>query len=78
MITDLHISWACPRVGQRLASAAAMDSGDELARVGDRLQQAQDIIHSWCLQQGGKPIFGAGQQGCIQVPADRLQTLGRL
>lgn len=78
MISTLYISWACPRVGQRLAAAASVDSADELARLGDRLSQAQEIIHSWTLQQGGKPVFGTGQQGCLQVPADRLATLARV
>jgi hypothetical protein len=78
MIAELHVAWAWSQAGQLLASGTWMDQEDVVARLGNRLVQASDILKSWIMQQGGTPIFDVTVQGAFKVPADKVYDLGRI
>lgn len=78
MIAELHVSWAATQAGQLLASGAWADAEDSVARLGNRLKQAADIIFSWVMQQSGHVIMDATMTGAFRVPSDRIHDLGRI
>lgn len=78
MIAELHVSWSATQAGQLLASGAWADAEDSVARLGNRLKQAADIIYSWVMQQSGHVIMDATMTGAFKVPSDRIHGLGRI
>jgi hypothetical protein len=78
MIHELHCSWAATMAGQLLAGGTQMDEEATVARLGNRLQQAADILRSWVMEAGGHTIYDATMQGAFRVPSDRIHDLGRV
>lgn len=78
MISELHVAWAFTQAGQLLASGTWSDEPEVVARLGNRLVQAADIIKSWVMAAGGTCVYDVITQGIFVVPADQIHDFGRV
>ncbi len=62
-------------VGKKVGRAVIANDVDELHRVSNRIDAAQDFILHWCGDIGGTKISGGGDEAVLCVPKEALSKV---
>lgn len=62
-------------IGQMVGRARAADDVEEVRRVNQRIDLGNDIWRAWATNSGGSVIEIGGDEGAVEVPADKLDEL---
>lgn len=74
-IPDLYISFDADDVDKNIELASLNDDAEEIRRLTQSIDKANEIWKSWTITTGGSTINLSGSQGRIKVGADHVEEL---
>lgn len=78
MKTELYTAWICDPVAPLFSVGLQTEAPDVLARLNDRVHQAEAVLRSWVLRVRGRQLASLGMQGAFVAPAAEIHDLGRV
>lgn len=65
-------------VGKKVGRAVLANDADELHKISNRIDAAQDFVLHWCKQVDGIKVSGGGDEAVMAVPREALKKLESL
>lgn len=73
-----YVSFDGDGIGQKVGRARLADDVTEIRRTDQAINHGNEIWRSYALRVGGNVVEIAGDEGTIEVPADKLEELPKL
>jgi len=72
---SLIVSFDGDHIGRRVGRATLSDDIEEVRRVDQAINKGNEFFRSWALSTGGSIIEIGGDEGRLEIPADRMGEL---
>ena len=78
MAIHVYVAFSSDSTEADLDAAAQSDSPEEIRKLSQTIEAANQVWRSWALETGGEVLEFAGASGQLRIPAERLPDLANL